>query len=184
VLGPRVIVGAFGSAAYHDEAEGRNEVIPLPGSYMQVAVVDFFEPHTEFGPGGAFEYRNAWTSLGEYHQGLPSARPPACAKYRLAEVPQLGAPIDSLTVSPSITRPRDGYVSTSTTVAFKGTGEPFTSLKLYPVGHKALATTVSVGQNGTWAVTLRNLAPGVHEYVARGVAGTAGPSNTVRFEVG
>jgi hypothetical protein len=179
----RVIVGAYGTVAFHEEVEGREVGRPLFGPYMQVAVVEFVEPHGEQGPGGEFTVSNEWQSLGEHHQGLPSYFRPKCSKYAALEAFPFGTPIDSLALSPSITRPTDGYTSPSSSVALAGRGEPFSTVEVFEVGHKAKATIAFVNPSGAWALTLRGLSSGSHEYVALATEGSPVPSNTVRFAV-
>jgi len=179
----RVIVGAVGTVAFHEEIEGREVVKPVFGPYMQVAAVEFIEPRTETGPGGEFTFANEWQSLGEHHQGLPSPYRPNCAEYAGLAVFPFGTSIDSLLLSASITRPSDGYSSASSNIALAGRGEPFSTVKVYEVGHEGTATTAFVNARGAWALTLRGLSAGSHQYVAVTVGGSPLHSNTVRFSV-
>ena len=176
------VIGAFGTVVYHHEVGPINTETLLPGTYQQIAVVEAIEPHEEGGPGGNFAVRHTFGSLGEHHEGLPSAHGPKCPAFGGIEL-LLPGPGDSMYQSPSITSPKDGYKSPSATVKLNGTGEAFTSIKVYEVGHKSKATTVPVGSSGKWSLTLAGLAAGSHEYVAVAVAGSAVQSNTVMFTV-
>ncbi len=183
VRGNRVIVGASGTSAYHEQREGGETVVPLPGPYVQVAVVEFVEPHEEEGPGGPFLVADYFNSLGEHHQGLPSTRRPDCAANAGLEAFPFGTPIDTLALSPSITRPADGFVSSSGAVALAGKGQPYSYIRVHEVAHGGQLKTVYVGPTGAWSATFTGLAPGSHEFVAVAAEGGSPPSNTVRVVV-
>jgi hypothetical protein len=178
----RMFVGAFGTAAFHEEKEGTENIIPLAGTYMQVAEVQFVN-YKETGPGGEFTVRHEYGSLGEHHRGLSSKVKPKCPEWLSLTSSSGPAFEDSLALSPSITKPKDGFVSTTGTVKFAGQGEPNTFIGVYPVGHPEKAIFVAVNAVGNWALTIGGLSVGTHEYVASPVEGPAGLSNTVGFKV-
>jgi hypothetical protein len=175
IKGNRVIVGAFGKASRHDEHEGTTI---LPGSYMQVAVVEFGEFEGFFGS----PVRHAYGSLGTHHEGEPSTKPPSCKKLKAMAVQTAATEFDSLALSPSITKPKDGAKSSSGTVKFAGTGEPNSVVIVYQVGHLS-GTEVPVNAQGKWSLKLGGFAPGEYEYTAKALSGSKVLANTVSFEV-
>jgi hypothetical protein len=178
-----MFVGAFGTVAFHEEIGPTENIIPVAGTYMQVAEVQFVN-YKISEPGGEFTVRHEFSSLGEHHEGLPSKVKPRCQEWlslRSNSGPVLD---DTLALSPSITKPRDGFASATGTVKFAGQGEPNTSIRLYPVGEPGEAVFAAVSAVGKWSLAVSGLAVGNHEYVAGPAEGPAGLSNTVRFTVG
>jgi hypothetical protein len=177
-----MIVGAFGTVAFVEEVGATKNIIPQPGTYMQVAEIQFVN-YKEFGPGGEFTVRHEFGSLGEHHQGELSTVKPKCPAWTSLTASSGPVQDDSLALSPSITTPKDGFVSASGTVKFAGQGEPGTVVALYPVGKPTKAVDVTVNSLGRWSVTVGGLTVGSHEYVAQAVGGSTVLSNTVKFKV-
>jgi hypothetical protein len=174
VKGNRVIVGAIGQASRHDEHEGTTI---MPGAYVQVAVVEFGEFEGFFGR----PVRHAYGSLGTHHEGEPGTKPPSCKKMKAMAVQTAATEFDSLALSPSITKPKDGAKSSSGAVKLAGTGEPNSIIVVYQVGHSG--TEVAVNAQGKWSMKLMGLAPGKYEYTAKALSGSKVTANTVTFEV-
>jgi hypothetical protein len=178
-----MFVGAFGTVAFHEEIGPTENIDPVAGTYMQVAEIQFVN-YKFSAPDGEHTVRHEFNSLGEHHEGLPSKLKPKCQEW--LSLTSSSGPVldDTLALSPSIAKPRDGFVSPTGTVKFTGQGEPNTFIGLYPVGHPGAAVLAAVNALGNWSLTFSGLAIGDHEYVAAPVEGPAGRSNRVRFTVG
>jgi hypothetical protein len=180
--GNRVTVGAFGTDEISGLFQEPEEPFELPpGTYAQVLTVEF----GEFPLIGTFPQRfvtDSFGMLGEHGEGLPSDTPPNCnRRYSFANqiLPFRGA----IHISPSITSPKDGYVSHTGTVKLSGTGEPNRAITVYEVGHQASGTEVVANAKGKWSLTLSGLAVGTHVFTASAVNGSAIPANTVEVKV-
>jgi hypothetical protein len=175
--GNRVFVGALGSASKHEEFQSpAGEVVTsLPGSYMQVMELEFGH-FAEYGERS----NHAFETLGTHHEGVPATAPPKCKEY----VAKLKGGIaatrsDTLSMSPSITKPKDGFTTKAGLVKFAGTGEPNTAVKL-DEGEQTNGADVSVNANGKWSATL--VVVGEVNFTARAVGGSTIPSNAVFFD--
>jgi hypothetical protein len=185
--GNQVTVGAFGNAVVQPFPSGYLPPEPLPGTYAQVLTVEFGEfPGEEKGE----ILTDSFGMLGERPQeggneyaGLQSVDPPNCRKpYSFANqiLPTGGGVIH---ISPSITSPRDGYVSRDGIVKLAGTGEPNRAIRVYEVGNEASGTEVTANAEGKWSLTLSGVSAGTHVFTASAVNGSAIPANTVEIEV-
>ena len=176
VIGNRVIIGALGTASKHQEGymEG---VTPLPGSYMQVAEIEFGHFFSG-GIAGNIRSNHAFQSLGPYHEGEPGSVAPSCRTY--ATKMRGGDPAsewDTLNLSPSITSPVDGRTYKAGPIRLAGSGEPNTAIELFDGSFKP--SFVSVNANGKWSTTL--YCSGEESFYAMAVLGSSVPSNTVTF---
>jgi hypothetical protein len=177
----RVIVGAFGVAGYEEPDSPHETFTRLPGTYMQVAVVE----HGIFADTEAPEkfLPHRYGMLGSHNEGIPSEVFPECAEYSELEANWTGNGGDHLLLSPSITRPAEGHVFRSGTARLTGSGEPETLVTVYPVGHASEGKIVKVNRKGRWSTKLPGLAPGTYEYTAAAVGGSTILANTVRFSI-
>jgi hypothetical protein len=176
----RVIVGAFGIAGYQ-EPNGMNETFTrLPGTYMQVAVVE----HGAFvNDEITMPLTHRYGMLGPDNEGIPSEVFPECAQYSELQANWTGTSGDKLLLSPSITRPAEGHLFGGGTAKLGGTGEPETLVMVYPVGHESEGKIVKVNRKGKWSTKLPGLAAGAYEYTAAAVGGSTILANTVRFSI-
>jgi hypothetical protein len=187
--GNRLTIGAFGAGFTEQLHLVEGKLVfreQLPGTYALVETFIFghFTGST-FGNPHPFPLTHEIEPLYQDHpEGVPSSVPPSCEGVHKHQRPERGAfegnVRDTLTVSPSITRPRDGAHGFRT-VPLEGRAEPNTAIDVLEVGDEAGATAVAVGANGRWSLELQGLAPGSHEFTAKAEEGSLVPANTVRF---
>ena len=180
VDGTHVTVGAFGTTSLVGGGVPNEQ---LPGTYAQVLTVEFGEIEE---PGRNPLYPvfrpDSFGMLGEAHQGVQSNAPPNCNKhYSFAH--QIVPTVGEIHISPSITWPRDGYVSRRGNLRLSGTGEPNRAIKVYEVGHEATGTEVTADARGRWSLTLTGVSKGTHVFTASAVNGSEVPANTVEVIV-
>jgi hypothetical protein len=180
--GKRVTVGAFGEASVFHKSGGPEE--SLPGHYRQVFTVEWGEfVNTEFEERPVFP--DTYGLLGKHQQGVRSNVPPSCnaASFAHQRVPTPGSWME---ISPSITSPKDGYVSLGS-VTLSGTAEPKGAITVYEVGHEASGTEITANAKGKWSLTLEGLSLGTHVFSAEAVKERIEPelppANTVEVKV-
>jgi hypothetical protein len=181
IEGAHATIGALGK-----DREVPNEGPPkaLPGEFAQLLTVEFGEytdPNQESSPIYTDRFGHM---LGTHDEGVESSVAPNCGEVGAlssAALPTFGGVFH---LSPSIASPEDGSVSESATVTLAGTAEPNSSIWVYEVGEEPEAgTLVTADAEGSWSLTVEDLAIGVHVFSAIAQAGSKVPANTVEVEV-